>query len=142
MSAVLQEMALEVFPLPQEGSWENRAQHDHRVVLRGQAGCLGLPSSFISRKALFHLYPLLLPTGNKQLSTQFHPPVCSPPNAPWFKFQSPLTVTCNQLLENLPEKANYNIKEWVTFQFPEPAHRAPEPNLPETRITQPPDFLV
>lgn len=91
MSAGLEEMALEEFPLPEEGSRENRAQRDHRVVLRGRAGYVGLPSNPISRKALCHLHPILLPTGNEQLSSQFHPSVRSPLNTPWFKFQGPLT---------------------------------------------------
>lgn len=76
---------------PPGGSRENRAQRDHRVALQGRAGYAGLPSNPISRKALCHLHPILLPTGNEELSSQFHPPVRSPPNTPWFKFQSPLT---------------------------------------------------
>lgn len=80
---------------------------------------VGLPSNPISRKALCHLHPILLPTGNEQLSSQFHPPVRSPPNTPWFKFQGPLTQQWHVTSGELARKGQLQHNGVC-----QPAHRA------------------
>lgn len=79
----------EVFPPYQDGSCEDRADTmgaGWRVTRLSYMGLRRIPSS----EKLFHLHPILLPVGNKQLGGQFCTPVTAP-NTTLFQFHSLIT---------------------------------------------------
>lgn len=93
---------------------------------------MGTPYNPITRKGLFHPHPILLPRRNKQLSSQFCPPITAN-TQPRFQFHSRVTQQWPAAIWFLAEKANCRVTAYFMFQFLDPSHKEPrEPNLSKT----------